>query len=210
MGYIQKNTLNSKLKTTNSLSNNHNITDNTNKIDTCQNYNPSDLQSLSTVPSSPSIFYSSLSFLSPQNKQNVLESKINASRQRSESTKSECSPNNSKHTSPSSSNTNHNNPITSLNSKLPPIRHPKTKLIMKNLKNRQIQRQSSVDQSQNNNLNYKQIDLSDNSTNNDMQISEKLDQKLNLNKIVRSSSSSVLEKRLFILSKEAIRFTVKL
>ena len=112
--------------------------------------------------------------------------------------------------SPSSSNTNHNNPITSLNSKLPPIRHPKTKLIMKNLKNRQIQRQSSVDQSQNNNLNYKQIDLSDNSTNNDMQISEKLDQKLNLNKIVRSSSSSVLEKRLFILSKEAIRFTVKL
>jgi hypothetical protein len=88
--------------------------------------------------------------------------------------------------------------MTSSNAKLPPIRHPKTKLIMKNLQSKEIYRQHSVEQKKNNFLNSKSNNSSEICSNNDINDSQtdmNLDCKLNLNKIIRSSSSSVLEKR---------------
>jgi hypothetical protein len=215
LSYIHKNGFNSNLnlKSTNSVLNHthQNNTNDRNINNIIQDENTSSsAKSLKNVPSSPSIIYPSLSFLSPQNKQNhgLEQSKNKIQRQKSEC--SSDSQNKSASTyrkppSPSSVHGNNNNnndnnnqissSMVSSNAKLPPIRNSKTKLLLKNLQTKRIERQHSVEQNHYNLNSTPSISTEFCDNNNDIQNDIKVDCKLNLNKIIRSSSSSVLEKR---------------
>ena len=103
--------------------------------------------------------------------------------------------------SPSSSTLSSQSP----NAKLPPIRHPKSKLIMKNMQNKQqkqqdIQKQTPIKPSSSNSSLNQEIITTQNTNDKvlaDSADAEKrlLDNKTINSKIQRSSSSSVLEKR---------------
>ncbi len=98
------------------------------------------------------------------------------------------------------------NQSSSPNAKLPPIRHPKSKLIMKNIQNKQqqqMQLQQAVSTESNINGNHEANNIILNALENEFEVKnlsnqqsdEKSSEKDVNSKIQRSSSSSVLEKR---------------